>query len=268
MKRILIFFVILSLVPIAAYAQQPPRPVQRVPPPPPMPPPPVLGKWWKNAEIVRTLELSEAQVAQLESVYLLHQPRLSELRSALMREEERLRELIGSDQLDERAISTQKGVVSAARTALAEENTEMTLAMRRVVTAEQWRKFEKLRKTMPPVPPPPPPPPPPPGVSGGEVYEASTPGLKLPEPVFKPLPPYTQQARMAKIEGIVLLQVVIRADGRVDPGLGVRILSGLGYGLDESALKTVTMEWRFQPGMLNGIPVNVRANVEISFRLK
>ncbi len=63
-------------------------------------------------------------------------------------------------------------------------------------------------------------------------------------------------------------QVVIRADGRIDPDLGVRILSGLGYGLDESALRTVTREWRFQPGMLNDTPVDVHANVEISFRLK
>jgi len=37
--------------------------------------------------------------------------------------------------------------------------------------------------------------------------------------------------------------------------------------LDESAMDVVSKEWRFQPGTFNGQPVDVQANIEISFRL-
>jgi len=66
------------------------------------------------------------------------------------------------------------------------------------------------------------------------------------------------------VEGIVLLQCIVRKDSSITD---VKILRGLGYGLDESAVNTVAKQWRFQPGTLNGAPVDVRANVEISFRL-
>jgi TonB family protein len=60
------------------------------------------------------------------------------------------------------------------------------------------------------------------------------------------------------------LQVVIGKDGIVRD---VKIVRGLGYGLDESAIDTITKQWRFKPGTLNGQPVAVQANVEITFRL-
>jgi uncharacterized protein len=41
----------------------------------------------------------------------------------------------------------------------------------------------------------------------------------------------------------------------------------LGYGLDESAINTIATKWRFAPGTLNGEPVDVQANIQVSFRL-
>lgn len=269
MKRILTICLLLALTPFASLAQLPP-PVPPSPPqvpPPPPPPPAALGKWWKNAQIVRTLELSDAQVAQIEEVYVQHQPRLSSLRSALLQEEERMRALLESDRLDERAIPAQTQAVAGARAALTAENAEMSLGMRRVMTSGQWRKLEQLRQApgVPPAPPIPASPPLPPDISGQEVFDTSTPGLKQPEPVAKPLPPYTPEARDAKIEGLVLLQAVIRKDGSVSD---VKLLRSPGYGLGESAAECVTTGWRFRPGTLNGEAVNVRVNLEISFRLQ
>jgi TonB family protein len=60
------------------------------------------------------------------------------------------------------------------------------------------------------------------------------------------------------------MQVVIRKDGQV---ANVRVLQGLGYGLDESAIETISRDWRFAPGTLEGGPVDVQANIEVSFRL-
>ena len=83
-------------------------------------------------------------------------------------------------------------------------------------------------------------------------------------PLFKPLPNYTEEARKARAEGIVIIQAVVRKDGSVD---SFKILRGLGYGLDESAINTIATKWRFKPGTRNGVPVDVQANIEVTFRL-
>jgi len=89
-------------------------------------------------------------------------------------------------------------------------------------------------------------------------------GVKPPVPLLQPLPAYTEEARKARAEGIVLIQAVVRKDGTVD---SFKVLRGLGYGLDESAINTIATKWRFRPGTFNGTPVDVQANIEVSFRL-
>jgi TonB family protein len=89
-------------------------------------------------------------------------------------------------------------------------------------------------------------------------------GVTQPVPLAQPIPSYTPEARKARIEGIVVLQAIIRKDGSVD---SFKIIRGLGYGLDESAITTIASKWRFKPGTLNGEPVDVMANIEVRFRL-
>jgi protein TonB len=89
-------------------------------------------------------------------------------------------------------------------------------------------------------------------------------GVRPPTAIYQPLPAYTEDARKARAEGVVLIQAVIRKDGTVD---SFKVLRGLGYGLDESAINTIATKWRFRPGTLNGTPVDVLANIEVSFRL-
>jgi len=260
MKLTWMVCIVLLLAAPGAFAQvsapsEPNQPQAAAPLPPP--PPPGGGKWWKHSATAGALGLTDAQAAQLEAVFLQHQAHLSELRGALMSEERELSTLLRAERLDEQAIAMQIQKVSGARLALINENEEMTLEMRRVMTAEQWRKLEKIRqeRAIPPAPPSPPAPPPPP---------PPPPGLKKPVVIAQPLAPYTEDARRARIEGIVLLEADINKDGSV--GL-CRVLRGLGYGLDESAVRTVTNTWRFRPGTLNGAPVNFRVRLEISFRL-
>jgi periplasmic protein TonB len=101
------------------------------------------------------------------------------------------------------------------------------------------------------------------GMGGNEVYSPGN-GVKPPVPLRQPLPGYTEEARRVRVEGIVLIQAIVRRDGTVD---SFKILRGLGYGLDESAIRTIASQWRFKPGTLNGKPVDVQANIEVSFRL-
>ena len=107
------------------------------------------------------------------------------------------------------------------------------------------------------------------GGSGGGIGSGVGPyvvggGVKAPVAIYQPLPIYTEEARKARAEGIVMIQAVIRRDGSVD---SFKVLRGLGYGLDESAINTIATKWRFKPGTLNGTPVDVQANIEVSFRL-
>jgi len=74
-------------------------------------------------------------------------------------------------------------------------------------------------------------------------------------------PPYTQKARDARAEGIVVLQAVVRKDGSVD---NIRIIRWLGYGFDESAISTIENEWLFQPATYKSYPVNFLVDIEIA----
>jgi TonB family protein len=99
---------------------------------------------------------------------------------------------------------------------------------------------------------------------GHDVYVVGSGGVKPPVPLVQPLPAYTEEARKVRAEGIVLVRAIIRKDGTVD---SFNILRGLGYGLDESAIKTIASKWRFKPGTLDGKAVDVQANIEVAFRL-
>jgi TonB family protein len=264
-------------LPCALLAQQPPPP-PAAPPAPSVPAPPKvpqeLGKWWKNSEIVKKLQITEAQVKQIEQVFLDHRLKLVDLRAELERRELQMKPLLEVDRPDESKVVAQTQRIAEARGELEKANTLMMLAIRRILSVEQWKGLEEIREARrlpaPPAPPAPPPPPPPPkigpesGRSDDEVYHIGA-GVKPPVVVRQPLPYYTPEAREAKIEGTLLLQLIVRKNGTVD---NLKVIRSLGYGLDEAAMDTITKEWQFKPGTLNGRPVDVQANVEVSFRLK
>jgi TonB family protein len=252
-----------------AVAQAPSVP----PPPPPPPPPPYVGKWWKNSAIVRDLALNDDQIQKLEETYLRYQARLAELRDELRTQESQLKNLLQGDKLDDAALAAQTEKAIAARGNLERENAAMTLALRKLLSGEQWKKLQTkkeqlLQPPLPPAPPPPPPPPPPPGDTSGsdeKVYSLrQNPQIKPPQAIHMPLPEYTPEAKAAKVEGVITLQAVILKDGTVSE---IKVLQGLGYGLDAAAVDTVRSKWRFRPATLDNKPVNVRANVEVTFRL-
>ena len=77
-------------------------------------------------------------------------------------------------------------------------------------------------------------------------------------------PRYTEIARRARIQGVVILQSTIDADGNV---VNVTPLKGLPMGLTEAAVSAVK-QWRFEPAKLDGRPVAVYFNLTVSFRLQ
>ena len=83
------------------------------------------------------------------------------------------------------------------------------------------------------------------------------------EIVFKPTPEYTDEARSARIEGTVSLELEFAAAGDVRV---LRVVRGLGHGLDEAAQRAA-LRIRFKPAQSDGRPVDSRATVHITFRL-
>ena len=97
----------------------------------------------------------------------------------------------------------------------------------------------------------------------GNVFRPGQGGVTQPRPVYDPDPVYSDAARKAKYQGSVLLWLVVGPEGRPH---NIRVQRSLGMGLDEKAVAAVST-WRFQPATLNGQPVAVEVNVEVSFRL-
>ena len=83
------------------------------------------------------------------------------------------------------------------------------------------------------------------------------------EILFKPSPEYTDEARNAHVEGTVTLDLEFGAAGDVRV---LRVVSGLGHGLDEAAERAAS-RIRFKPAQADGRPVVSRATVYITFRL-
>jgi len=100
------------------------------------------------------------------------------------------------------------------------------------------------------------------GGFGGGAYSVGG-GVTAPIPIYKPEPPYSEEARKAKHQGTVVLFIIVDSEGNVTEA---RIVRPLGLGLDEKALDTVRT-WKFKPGMRNAVPVPVKVLVEVQFRL-
>jgi len=111
-----------------------------------------------------------------------------------------------------------------------------------------------------PAPPPPPPAPEPkdegPLRVGGDV--------KAPVATARVKPDYTDAARKAHINGVVIVEAIVNKQGEVEQ---VKVLKGLPMGLSEQAVEAVK-KWHFRPGTLNGEPVEVIFSLTVNFTLE
>lgn len=109
----------------------------------------------------------------------------------------------------------------------------------------------RLAQAQPPVPP----------------YTGSTfrPGgdVSAPVPTFHPEPKYTEEARKARIEGSVMLSLVVDPDGNTR---NIKVVKSLDPGLDQKAIEAVS-QWKFNPGKKSGTPVAIQAQIAVTFRL-
>jgi TonB family protein len=100
------------------------------------------------------------------------------------------------------------------------------------------------------------------GAGGTGAFNVGN-GVTAPELISKVEPEYSEEARKAKYSGSVLLAIVVNTDGKAED---IKVVKSLGMGLDEKAIEAV-QKWRFRPGKNKGVPVKVKAQIEVNFRL-
>ena len=100
------------------------------------------------------------------------------------------------------------------------------------------------------------------GNMGGGVRRIGG-GVSAPVVLFAPEPEFSEEARKAKVAGNVLVYLQVDPQGRPQH---VRVLRGIGMGLDQKAIEAVR-NYKFKPAMENGHPVTVEMNVEVNFQI-
>lgn len=100
------------------------------------------------------------------------------------------------------------------------------------------------------------------GGIGGGVYKVGG-GISAPTAVSSPDPDYTEEARRAKKQGTCVLWLIVDSSGHPRD---IRVARGLGFGLDAKAIDAVK-QWKFQPALKDGKPVDVQISVEVEFHL-
>jgi periplasmic protein TonB len=103
-----------------------------------------------------------------------------------------------------------------------------------------------------------------PGGGDGEDGSPYSHSVSLPSCIICPYPVYTDEARHVKIQGTVTLRVLVGTDGKA---ADIRVVRGIGYGLEERAAQTVR-GWKFNPARdANRRAVAAWVTVEAVFRL-
>jgi periplasmic protein TonB len=98
-----------------------------------------------------------------------------------------------------------------------------------------------------------------------KAYKIGDEGVKAPVLVKEVKPRYTDGAKARQVEGKVELSVVILSTGRI--AADVTVKQSLDPELDEQAIAAVK-QWEFKPGTKDDKPVDVRADIEMTFSLR
>jgi Spy/CpxP family protein refolding chaperone len=108
-------------------------------------PPLATQYWWRNSVTVKSLDLSDAQTKQLNQIQQSYVSRLMDLQTAVNNADRNLEEVFRQATIDDLKAETARDQYANARDNMTRELTEMSLKMRRVLTAEQWGQLESMQ---------------------------------------------------------------------------------------------------------------------------
>jgi protein TonB len=100
------------------------------------------------------------------------------------------------------------------------------------------------------------------GNTGGGVMHIGG-GVSKPVVLYQVEPEFSEEARKAKFSGNVVVYLWVDPDGKPSH---IRVVRGVGMGLDEKAVEAVR-QYRFKPAMKDGKPVQVDLYVDVNFQI-
>ena len=101
------------------------------------------------------------------------------------------------------------------------------------------------------------------GDGGGGRLHGFAGASTAPVVLFQVEPEFSEEARKAKLQGVVMLYGEVDTNGRLR---NIRVTRGLGLGLEEKAVEAVK-QWRFRPSTRDGRPAVAAAAIEVNFHL-
>lgn len=100
------------------------------------------------------------------------------------------------------------------------------------------------------------------GGAGGGVYRPGG-GVSTPQIIYSEDPEFSDEARRAKYQGVVVVSLIVDAQGNPQ---NVHVERPLGMGLDEKAIEAIR-KYKFKPGKKDGKNVAVMVDIEVNFHL-
>ena len=110
------------------------------------------GRWWDNPEMARKLNLSTEQRRKMDDIFQQQRVKLIDLHAAVAREEATLDPLMQAAQPDDSKILPQIDRIAQARAELEKADARLQLALRHVLTPEQWGSLQSEQPRRPPPP--------------------------------------------------------------------------------------------------------------------
>jgi Spy/CpxP family protein refolding chaperone len=107
-----------------------------------------MFKWWERPEVVQRLKLTDQQINQIREIYSGETKKAIDLRAEFEKQHLELEQLLQQDPLDEDKIAKQIDNVQAARAALAKNYLLMRVKIAKVLSSDQRKQLDAIRKEM------------------------------------------------------------------------------------------------------------------------
>ncbi len=102
------------------------------------------GKWWKNPNVAKELNLTSQEVNQLDGLFTNSRRRLIDLRNAVEKEQFEYQNLVEKQNLDENAVRRQFKRLEQARTNLAQERSRFMVEVRKILGHQRFQMLKNI----------------------------------------------------------------------------------------------------------------------------
>lgn len=102
------------------------------------------GKWWKDPDIAKELQLTPGDVKQLDKLFVKSRRQMIELKNRVEKEQFEYQNLMESKTLDEAAVNRQLQKLEQARSELNEERSRFVVAVRKILGSDRFQRLQQI----------------------------------------------------------------------------------------------------------------------------